>query len=99
MKSKNLKVLSKLLKLNGEEAVLKKVAEEATELSLAIMQLHCPTKLDKKRRLNDVHKEFADLKNVMRQAEMFLNRKKINKYQNVKIQKKKAKYLDKNTTK
>jgi hypothetical protein len=93
MKAKNLKTLKKLLELNGEEAVLDKLLEEATELSLALIQLKCPTKLDKKKRLNDVYKEFADLKNVMRQAEMFLNSRKINRLSNAKIEKKRIKYL------
>ena len=93
MKSKNLKTLRKILEVDGEEAVLDKLLEECTELSLALIQLKCPTKLDKKKRLNDVYKEFADVKNVMRQAEMFLSRGKINRLQNKKIQKKRIKYF------
>ena len=95
MKAKNLKILKKLLDLNGEDAVLDKLLEECTELGLALIQLKCPTKTDKKKRLNDVHKEIADVKNVIRQAEMFLNRKKINKYSNAKLEKKRIKYLTK----
>ena len=93
MKAKNLKILKQLLQQQGEDAVLDKVAEEALELALAITQYKCPTKLDKKRRLNDIYKEFADLKNVMRQAEMFLNRSKIRRLSNAKLKKKSIKYL------
>ena len=95
MKQKNLKVLKKLLELNGKESVLDKLLEECTELGLALIQLKCPTKLDKKKRLNDVHREIADVKNVIRQAEMFLNSKKINKFSNEKLKKKRIKHLTK----
>ena len=95
MRRKNLKILKGLLELNGEDAVLEKLLEESTELSLALIQLKCPTKLDKKKRLNDVYRELADLKNAIRQVEMFLSKKKINRLQNKKLQKKKLKYLTK----
>ena len=93
MKAKNLKIIKGLLKLNGKEAAQDKIMEEAVELALAIIQYKCPTKLDKKRRLNDVHKELADMKIVLRKAEMIFNKRKINKYVNQKLEKKRLKYL------
>lgn len=97
MKRKNLKILKRLLELNGENFVLDKLQEESLELSLALHQLnHSPHKLDKKKRLNDVYKEFADLKNIMRQAELFLNSKRINRLANTKLENKRIKYLTNN---
>jgi len=92
MKAKNLKILKEFLKIEGKEAALDKVAEEAVELALAIIQYRCPTKLNKKKRLNDIYKELADVKIVVRKAELFLNKRKINRLVNKKLEEKKIKF-------
>lgn len=51
MRNKNLKIIKELIKLNGDDSTFDKVAEECVELALAIMQLKCPTKLDKRKGL------------------------------------------------
>ena len=99
MKAKNLKIIKGLLKLDGNEAGKDKIIEEAVELSLSLIQLKCPTKLDKKKRLNDVYKELADMKIALRLAEMIFDKRKINKYVNQKLEKKRIKYLSDGTTK
>jgi len=96
MNSKNIKIIKGLIDLNGKEASKDKIVEEAIELALSLIQLKCPTKIDKKRRLNDVYCELADMKIMMRKAEMLFSKKKINRLVNHKLQKKKLKYLDKN---
>jgi len=77
----------------GNEAAVDKIQEEAQELALALHQLKCPTKTDKKKRLNDVYGELADMKIMMRQAEMLFSKKKINRLVNQKLQLKRDKYL------
>jgi len=77
----------------GKDAAIDKVQEEAQELALALHQLKCPTKTDKKKRLNDVYGELADMKIMMRQAEMLFSKKKINRLVNQKLQQKREKYL------
>lgn len=94
MKKKNLKIVNGLAKKFGKESALDKLQEEATELALALHQLnHCDFKTNDKERLEDVYKELADVKNAIRVAETFLNRRKINRLQNKKLQKKHCKYL------
>lgn len=95
MNSKNIKIIKELVKLNGKEATKDKIVEEAIELSLALIQLKCPTKLDKKKRLSDVYNELADMKIQMRKAEIIFSSKRINKIVSQKLQKKKNKYLQK----
>ncbi|AGO47798.1 hypothetical protein Phi47:1_gp67 [Cellulophaga phage phi47:1] len=98
MRNKNLKIIKELIKLNGEDSTFDKVAEECIELALAIMQLKCPTKLDKKKRLNDVYLEAADVKIQMKALEIILSSRKINNMVNKKLAKKQLKYLSKNKT-
>lgn len=95
MKAKNLKIIKALIKLNGQDASKDKILEEALELALALHQFKCPTKLNKKKRLNDIYKELADMKIVMRKAEMLYSKRKINKYVNRKLEEKRIKYLTK----
>lgn len=95
MKKANLKIIKALIELNGEEEAKSKIIEESLELALSIVQYRCPTKTNKVKRLDDIHKELADMKIVLRKAEMLFNKRKINKYVNTKLQKKKAKYLTK----
>ena len=95
MNSRNVKIIKELVKLNGEEVSKDKIIEESLELALSLTQLKCPTKLDKKRRLDDVYGELADMKIQLRKAEMIFSRKKINRLVNQKLQKKKKKYLKK----
>ena len=98
MKAKNLKIVKDLASNFGKLSAFNKLQEESTELALALHQLNnCDFKTNKKERLNDVYKELADVKNAIRVTEEFLNRKKINRYQNIKLQKKKNKYLNKET--
>lgn len=93
MHKDNIKIIRQLLKKFGDEASRDKVQEECQELALALHQLKCPTKVDKKKRLNDVYGELADVKITLRMAEMLFNKKKINKLVNEKLQKKKLKFL------
>ena len=93
MKAKNLKIIKALIKLNGKEAAKDKIIEEAVELALALIQYKCPTKLNKKKRLNDVYGELADMKIVMRKAEMLFNKRKINRLVNKKLEEKRIKYF------
>ena len=93
MRRDNIKIIKDLIKLNGKQSSIDKIEEEAVELALSLIQLKCPTKLDKKKRLNDVHKELADMKIMLRQAEMIFSKKKINKYVNQKLASKQKKYL------
>lgn len=95
MKAKNLRIIKGLLKLHGKEAARNKIAEEALELALAIAQYNCPTKLDKKKRENDIYKELADMEIVLRKAKMIYSPKKINRLVNKKLEKKRIKYLTK----
>jgi phosphoribosyl-ATP pyrophosphohydrolase len=82
-----------MIRLMGTDAAVDKIQEEAQELALALHQLKCPTKTDKKKRLNDVYGELADMKIMMRQAEMLFSKKKINRLVNQKLQLKRDKYL------
>lgn len=93
MNAKNLKICKGLVKINGKDFVLDKLHEECLELALAITQLKCHTKNNKQKRLEDVLKEVADVKYNLRMVEMVLPKKKINKYVNIKLEKKKIKYL------
>lgn len=93
MRQENLKTIKKMIRLMGNEAAVDKIQEEAQELALALHQLKCPTKTDKKKRLNDVYGELADMKIMMRQAEMLFSKKKINRLVNQKLQLKRDKYL------
>jgi hypothetical protein len=93
MRRENIRIIKGLIKLNGKQLSIDKIEEEAVELALSLIQLKCPTKLDKKKRLNDVHKELADMKIMLRQAEMIFSKKKINKYVNQKLSAKNKKYL------
>lgn len=93
MKKSNIKILKGLVDKFGKDAALDKLQEECQELALAITQLKCPTKLDKKKRLNDIYKELADVKNSIRAVETFMKRNKINRLQNKKLKQKKAKHL------
>ena len=43
--------------------------------------------------IKDFHKELADMKIMLRQAEMIFSKKKINKYVNQKLASKQKKYL------
>lgn len=95
MNSKNINICKELVKHFGNNYVIDKLAEESLEVALAVTQFKCETKTDKKKRLNDVYLEVADLKIALRQAEMVLSKRKINKYVNAKLQKKKAKHLTK----
>ena len=95
MNSKNVKICKELVKRFGDDYVIDKLSEEAQEVALAITQLRCKTKTDKKKRLNDVYLEVADLKIALRQAECVLSKRKINKFVNAKLQKKKLKHLTK----
>ena len=93
MRVKNLKIVKGLLKKFGPEVQINKLREESIELALAITQWLCPTKLDKKKRLNDIYCELADMKIMMRQAEMIFSKKKINRIVNEKLQRKKDNHL------
>lgn len=93
MNQKNLKIIRGILKLEGKEAAKDKLIEEALELALSIVQYRCPTKLDKKKRLNDIYGELADMEIVLRKAKMIFNPKKINRLVNKKLEKKRLKYL------
>lgn len=92
MKKSNLKKLKKLVEHKGDDGTLLKLAEECLELSLAITHYLSPTKLNKKKRLDDVYREAADVKVAFRQLEMVLSRNKINRYANEKIRNKHEKY-------
>lgn len=98
MRRGNLKIIRQLIKKFGREVSIDKIQEESQELALSLHQLKCPTKLDKKKRLNDVYGELADMKIMMRQAEMLFNKKKINRLVNQKLQQKQSKYLITNDT-
>lgn len=93
MRKENITTIRNLIKLHGRDAAIDKIQEEAQELALSLHQLKCPTKTDKKKRLDDVYGELADMKIVMRQAEMLFSKKKINRLVNQKLQKKREKYL------
>ena len=93
MRQQNIKIIKGLIKLFGKDAAIEKIQEECQELALALQQFKSPTKLDKKKQLNDIYGELADVKIEMRKAEMIFNKKKINKIVNQKLQKKKDKYL------
>lgn len=93
MNSKNVKILKDLIKKLGKDYHIDKIAEECLELSLAIVQYKCATKLDKKKRLEHIYKELADVKIAIRQADEIYNRKKINRFVTQKLQKKQLKYL------
>lgn len=93
MTAENLKTIKQLIKLFGEVAAIDKIQEESQELGLALHQLKCPTKLDKKKLLAEVYGELADMKIALRSAEMIFNKRKINRIVNKKLQKKKEKYL------
>jgi hypothetical protein len=93
MTAENLKIIKQLIRKFGEVATVDKIQEESQELGLALHQLKCPTKIDKKKLLNDVYSELADMKIAMRSAEMLFNKRKINRIVNKKLQKKKEKYL------
>lgn len=93
MRKENITTIRNLIKLHGRDAAVDKIQEEAQELGLALHQLKCPTKTDKKKQLNDVYSELADMKIMMRQAEMLFSKKKINRLVNQKLQKKREKYL------
>lgn len=92
MKGNNLKIIKKILKDKGEVFLMKKLGEEAQELSLAI--IHLGTKKDTKKRLHDIHCEFADLKIQMRLAEEYLNKRKINRLVNKKLKEKNKKFRE-----
>jgi predicted nucleotidyltransferase len=93
MRSANLKIIKGIIKLFGRQSAIDKIQEESIELALALHQYKCITKIDKKRRLNDIYGELADMKIMMRQAEMLFSKKKINRLVNQKLQHKKNKYL------
>lgn len=93
MHQENLRIIKRLIKIFGREAAVDKIQEECQELALALHQLKCPTKTDKKKLMADVYGELADVKIMMRQAEMMFSKKKINKLVNQKLQKKKEKYI------
>lgn len=93
MHQENLRIIRRLIKVFGREAAVDKIQEESQELALSLHQFKCPTKTDKKKLLNDIYGELADMKIMMRQAEMLFSKKKINKLVNQKLQKKKEKYL------
>lgn len=93
MTQENIKIIKGMIKLFGREASINKIQEEAQELGLALNHLNSPTKTDKKKRLDDVYGELADMKIELRKAEMLFSKKKINRIVNQKLQKKKLKYL------
>ena len=94
MRKENLKIVKSLVRKFGKDAAMDKLQEECQELALELHQLnHCPTKTDKKKRLNKVYHELADVKNAIRAVETFLNRQKINRLQNKKLKEKKSKHL------
>lgn len=97
MRKENITTIRNLIKLHGRDAAIDKIQEEAQELGLALHQLKCPTKTDKKKQLDDVYGELADMKIMMRQAEMLFSKKKINRLVNQKLQKKRDKYLKNET--
>lgn len=99
MRKENITTIRGLIKLHGRDAAIDKIQEEAQELGLSLHQLKCPTKLDKKKQLDDVYSELADMKIQMRAAEMLFSKKKINRLVNEKLKKKKLKYLSNNETK
>tara|TARA_B100000953_G_scaffold290249_1_gene275107 strand:+ start:16842 stop:17129 length:288 start_codon:yes stop_codon:yes gene_type:complete len=94
MRKENLNIIKKLIKKFGREASVDKIQEECQELALALHQLKCVTKTDKKKRLDDVYGELADVKIAMRKAEMLFSKKRINRAVNQKLQKKKRKYFN-----
>lgn len=93
MRKENINTIKGLIKLHGRDASIDKIQEEAQELGLALHQLKCPTKTDKKKQLDDVYGELADMKIMMKQAEILFNKNKINRLVNQKLKKKKEKYL------
>lgn len=93
MRKDNLKIIKGIIKKFGRKAAIDKIQEEAQELALSLHQYKCITKTDKKKRLNDIYGELADMKIMMRQAEMLFSKKKINRLVNQKLQRKKDKYL------
>lgn len=93
MRQENIRIIKKLINLFGKEASIDKIQEEAQELALSLHQIKCPTKTDKKKLLSDIYGELADMKIMMRQAEVLFSKKKINRLVNQKLQKKKDKYL------
>lgn len=95
MTQENIKIIKGMIRLFGREASINKIQEEAQELGLALNHLNSPTKTDKKKRLDDVYGELADMKIELRKAEMLFSKKKINRIVNQKLQKKKLKYLTK----
>lgn len=93
MKRKNIKIIKGLIKKFGRESAIDKLQEEAQELALALHHLKSITKTDKKKRLNDVYGELADMTIVMRSASELFNQNKINRLVNKKLQAKKEKHL------
>lgn len=93
MRKENINTIKSLIKLHGRDAAIDKIQEEAQELGLALHQLKCPTKTDKKKQLDDVYGELADMKIMMKQAEILFNKNKINRLVNQKLKKKREKYL------
>lgn len=91
MTKKNLKTIKALISQMSWTDNVRKIQEEAMELSLELHQYLCPTKKEAKR-LEKVYEEFADLKIQMRKAEMMFNRKKINKLVNKKLEKERVRY-------
>lgn len=87
MKKSNLKKLNLIVTKSGEYAAMRKVAEECMELALAIEQYYCPTKNNKKKRLDEIHKEMADVEVAMRGMKMLsiIKPKKVNRYANNKL--------------
>jgi predicted molibdopterin-dependent oxidoreductase YjgC len=91
MTKKNLNTIKNLIKVQGKEQSIDKIQEEAMELSLEMHQYKCPTK-NKKKRLERVYLELADMKIQMRKAEMLFSKKKINRLVNKKLDEQRKKH-------
>lgn len=84
------KLMKAAIKKWGKKVQKHKLQEELLELSLALNQIHCPTK-NKEKLEDEIYGELADVKIMMTQAELLFDKDRINKKVEEKLKKLKNK--------
>lgn len=89
----NEEILQKAFDKWGKETQINKLQEEALELALVLNQRNCPTK-DEGLMEEKLYDELADMKIMMKQAEMFLfDKDRIDRQVDLKLAKLDVKYF------
>lgn len=90
--NKNNEILKKAIEFWGVEMQTMKIAEEAAELSLAIIRMGNPTK-DKKAMEDNLYEELGDMKIMMAIVDMIYDKERINERVRYKLIKMNKKYF------